>query len=434
MDWKNRNIGIALGGGGSLGSYEMGVWTALRELKITPTVITGTSIGALIGALMAADKYEVGMSLWRELTPDKIMVDGMNLDWNTLRKTFREDRKRILTLTTSYIRHRGVDISPLIDIIKSNLKAEDIKSSATRFGVVAVSLPFFKQCNVELNRVPDEEVHQWLLASSAIWPLFPVRGIKKKYYIDGGYRDTVPIKFAFDLGAESVIAVNLFYGVSWHPILNRRDNVINIEPSWPLGQMFNFQPDIIARNRELGYNDAMKKFGRYQGFRYTFAADSTASDYDGRLESLLDHQFKSLKPAIVSLLKRHTGKKPLTGIMFLRGLEILAETLKIDPTPRRTIIGLARECYGRLQPHFDSKSVVGLLKKIRSDKQLSSKDEKTALEAIKYILEHHFHTNEVQTWTSKKAKHALAYLLLVIIHQDIVKPTSPRATITEAAT
>ncbi|MFA5235335.1 MAG: patatin-like phospholipase family protein [Bacilli bacterium] len=434
MNLYGRKIGIALGGGGSLGAYEMGVWTALKELDVNPAVVTGTSIGALVGAMMATGQYEKGLLLWRDLSADKIMKDGLNLDWKTLRQTFKADRRRLFSLTSNYIRHRGLDISPLIELVKTNLRPEELKASPIRFGVVAVSLPFFKQCNVELSRVTEDEVHDWLLASSAIWPLFPVRAIKKKYYIDGGYRDTLPIKFAFDLGAEVVIAVNLFYGVSWHPILNKRDDVINIEPSWPLGLMFNFDQTVIDRNRELGYNDAMKKFNRLHGFRYTFTSLENSSRYDERIEYLLDTHFKSLKPAIIGLLKRYTRKKPLDGLIFVRGLEILAETLKIDPSPRRSLEGLARECYDRLRPHFDSKSVVGLLKKIRSDKQLSSKDEKTALEAIKYILEHHFHTNEVQTWTSRKAKHALAYLLLVIIHQDIVKPQSLGATPTEATT
>jgi predicted acylesterase/phospholipase RssA len=433
MERLNGKIGIALGGGGSLGAYEMGVWTALRELKIEPEVITGTSIGALIGAMMATDKYAKAISLWRDLRADKIMKDGMNLDWDTIRQTFRKDRKRIFAMTGNYIRNRGLDISPLIEMIKSNLSPEEIKMAKPRFGVVAVSLPFFKQCNVELRRVPQDEVYDWLLASSAVWPLFPVRTIKKKFYVDGGYRDAIPIKFAFDLGATVVIAVNLFYGVSWHPILNRRDTVVNIEPSWPLGVMFNFHQDVIDRNRALGYNDTMKKFGVWHGFRYTFTSLETNADHETRLQSLMDTHFKSLKPAMINLLKRYTGQKPLAGMMFLRGLEILAETLKIDPTVPRSLEKLALECYERLSPRFDSKSLVGLLKKIRSDRQLTSKDEKTALEAIIYILEHHFHAKEVHTWTSKKAKHALAYLLLIIIHQDIVKPQAHAATTPEAA-
>ena len=40
------NRGLVLGGGGSRGAYEIGVWRAARELKIDFDVVTGTSIGA----------------------------------------------------------------------------------------------------------------------------------------------------------------------------------------------------------------------------------------------------------------------------------------------------------------------------------------------------------------------------------------------------
>ena len=46
------NRGLVLGGGGSRGAYEIGVWRAARELNIEFDVVTGTSIGALNGALV----------------------------------------------------------------------------------------------------------------------------------------------------------------------------------------------------------------------------------------------------------------------------------------------------------------------------------------------------------------------------------------------
>ena len=43
---------IVLSGGGSKGSYQIGAWKALRKLKINYDIVTGTSVGALNGALM----------------------------------------------------------------------------------------------------------------------------------------------------------------------------------------------------------------------------------------------------------------------------------------------------------------------------------------------------------------------------------------------
>ena len=40
--------GLVLCGGGSKGSYEMGAWTALKELNEEFDIVTGTSIGCLM--------------------------------------------------------------------------------------------------------------------------------------------------------------------------------------------------------------------------------------------------------------------------------------------------------------------------------------------------------------------------------------------------
>src|ERR1700681_4744590 len=50
---KAHKIALVLGGGGLKGFAHIGVFRALEELGIEPTVIAGTSIGALIGAAYA---------------------------------------------------------------------------------------------------------------------------------------------------------------------------------------------------------------------------------------------------------------------------------------------------------------------------------------------------------------------------------------------
>ena len=47
-------IGLSLSGGGARGLGHIGVIKALEEFGITPTIISGTSAGALIGAFYAA--------------------------------------------------------------------------------------------------------------------------------------------------------------------------------------------------------------------------------------------------------------------------------------------------------------------------------------------------------------------------------------------
>ena len=71
---------LVLGGGGSKGAYELGVWRALDELGISFDIVTGTSIGAMIGAMYVQKQFERCLGLWEQLSVDDIIANGVNLD------------------------------------------------------------------------------------------------------------------------------------------------------------------------------------------------------------------------------------------------------------------------------------------------------------------------------------------------------------------
>ena len=73
-------IGLALAGGGSLGAYQVGILKYLKEKNWHFDVVTGTSVGAINGALVVTDDIEELEKLWLEISNDKIMLDGMNLN------------------------------------------------------------------------------------------------------------------------------------------------------------------------------------------------------------------------------------------------------------------------------------------------------------------------------------------------------------------
>ena len=49
--------GLVLAGGGVRGAYQIGVWKALKELKIKVSAVSGVSIGAVNGALFVPKNY-----------------------------------------------------------------------------------------------------------------------------------------------------------------------------------------------------------------------------------------------------------------------------------------------------------------------------------------------------------------------------------------
>ena len=58
---------LVLSGGGSKGAYQIGVWKALKKLHIKFDIVTGTSVGALNGALITQKSYRKAIKLWKKL-------------------------------------------------------------------------------------------------------------------------------------------------------------------------------------------------------------------------------------------------------------------------------------------------------------------------------------------------------------------------------
>lgn len=69
---KNKKTALVLGGGGSRGAYEIGVWQALRELGIKLDIVCGTSVGSINGAVIVQDEFDLAVKLWHELETEMI--------------------------------------------------------------------------------------------------------------------------------------------------------------------------------------------------------------------------------------------------------------------------------------------------------------------------------------------------------------------------
>ncbi len=69
---------LVLAGGGSRGSYELGVWQALREMDIDIDIVTGTSIGAINGALIAQGDYDTAVELWNKIETSHVFEVEMD--------------------------------------------------------------------------------------------------------------------------------------------------------------------------------------------------------------------------------------------------------------------------------------------------------------------------------------------------------------------
>ena len=68
-----KEYGLVLAGGGTKGAYEVGVWKAIKELKLNVTAITGASIGALNAALILQDDLDKMIELYKTIEIDNIL-------------------------------------------------------------------------------------------------------------------------------------------------------------------------------------------------------------------------------------------------------------------------------------------------------------------------------------------------------------------------
>lgn len=81
---------------------------------------------------------------------------------------------------------------------------------------------------------------EYLLASAACFPAFETRRIENSKYIDGGYRNNLPIDMAVELGANEIIAVEL-KSIGFIPKLQAGDVPVRyIRSYWNLGIFLNF--------------------------------------------------------------------------------------------------------------------------------------------------------------------------------------------------
>ncbi|MDO5519448.1 MAG: patatin-like phospholipase family protein [bacterium] len=264
---------IVLAGGGSKGAYQIGAWKALRELNITFDIVTGTSIGAVNGAMIVQDDYEKAYEFWKELSVDQVMNTNIPINNNiTISNglgTLRHQKEQLVPFVKDFMANKGADIQPFKDGLDEYLDEKRLMESKIAYGLMTVKFPNMVPVEITKEKIKPGYLQKWVLASASCFPAFPICKIDESSFIDGGYYDNLPIDTAFRLGADEVIAISL---KSPAPTKSYLSNplVTIIEPSHSLGGFLEFETEGITNNMSLGYNDTMKTFGKLCGKSYSF--------------------------------------------------------------------------------------------------------------------------------------------------------------------
>lgn len=275
---------VVLSGGGSKGSYQIGVWKALRKLHIKYDIVTGTSVGALNGALMVQNSYHKAIKLWKKINMQLLFGDEA---------TTSKNKKDVLNMyRDNFIKHGGMNVNNLENIITKYLDEKNFYKSKIDFGLVTVNLSGRKAIQLKKEKIPRNYLCDYLIASAACYPAFQTKDIKGNKYIDGGFFDNLPINLALDLGADSIIAVDLKApGFKIKP--QKKVDTIVIKPNNKLTNFLMFDEIGSRKNIKFGYNDTMKAFGKYIGTKYTFKKYNTNKILDEYQEVFL-YNFTSI--------------------------------------------------------------------------------------------------------------------------------------------
>lgn len=173
-------IGLALGGGAARGFAHIGVIQALEESGIKPDLVVGTSAGSLVAALYASG------SSGSELAQ---LADAMDetafADW-------------------SFPARGLIRGEALARFVREHTAGRSIEQMRLPLGIVATDLDSGQPILFQIGD-PGSAVR----ASSAVPAVFQPVKIAGREYVDGGLVAPVPVRFARQMGADLVIAVDI---------------------------------------------------------------------------------------------------------------------------------------------------------------------------------------------------------------------------------
>nr|WP_245186966.1 patatin-like phospholipase family protein [Enterococcus larvae] len=262
------NTALVLGGGGARGAYQIGVWQALKELDIPIQIITGTSVGALNGALIVQDDFEQAKEMWEQIDTKKILSFPMK---ETTGNTLPDMLSKMASFTVAAIQSKGVSTRPLQQLIDATFSPEKLEQAKQQFYLVTTELPGVVETVIHFNMCKNDQWKQWLLASSSFFPAMAAAQIDGKYYIDGGYRNNIPVDTAIANGATECIIVDVKGpGMTKHVVLPEGQSAILLKTPWSLGTVLLFDGARSIVNIKLGYLEMMKALEKYIGYWYTF--------------------------------------------------------------------------------------------------------------------------------------------------------------------
>ena len=192
-----RKTALVLSGGGAKGAFQVGAEKYAREMKNYEwDVISGVSVGALNGVMIAMGKYEELFNVWYNISQDRVMRGRLNL-WSILKMAF--GAKSIYSN------------QPLWEMIKEVVDVNRIMVDLM-VGVVSLETGAYKPIKIgpsTSTKMNQTAFKKAILASTAIPIIWEPVDISAAYrsMVDGGVRNMSPIGDVLAADPEEIVII-----------------------------------------------------------------------------------------------------------------------------------------------------------------------------------------------------------------------------------
>ena len=344
-----KEYGHVLDGGGARGAYQVGAWKALVEAGVKINAVSGTSVGALNGALICMGDLETAEEIWDKMTFSRVM----DVDDTWMEELFAKEHtlKEIASEVVKRISDGGVDITPLRELIRECIDEEKIRSSGIEFCLTTFSISEMKELNLSISEIPEGLLEDFLLASAYLIG-FKNEKLHGQKYIDGGMTNNFPITSLLDRGYENLIQIRI-YGPGWVKRAKLDDHITayEIAPRVKLGSIIDFHQRRSRQNMKIGYYDAKRMIYGLVGRIYYIEETREEWYYERILEGLSELEKIELS-LVLKLTRNHSA-----GELYRGMLEASAKLLRVPKYHIYTIQTLEQEVFQRYAEQQDSENL-----------------------------------------------------------------------------
>lgn len=254
--------GLVLEGGGGRGSYQIGACKAIQEMGLEISMVAGTSVGALNGAMIVQGSIDKAYDIWYHIDPSAVMQLEEDVLTHYFENGFKPESFRlVIRRLKKIIADGGLNVEPLEKLVKNVLDEEKIRRSPIGFGVVTVDLTERKALEIYKEEIPKGQLVDYVIASAS-FPAFKRTIINGNAFIDGALYNVLPINMVSGKGYKDIIVLRTYGMGIKRRVKTAGLNIISISPSDSLGAIIDFSNKTARKNLAMGYEDAIKVLRR----------------------------------------------------------------------------------------------------------------------------------------------------------------------------